>query len=53
MLMSLAGTTLTRYALREFVARSRGSERGLRLDPAIAARWGVQVGPEVAPAGRA
>jgi len=53
MLMSLAGTTLTRYALREFVARSRGRERGLRLDPAIAARWGVQVGPEVAPAGRA
>jgi ER-bound oxygenase mpaB/B'/Rubber oxygenase, catalytic domain len=53
MLMSLAGTTLTRYALREFVARSRGSERGLRLDPTIAARWGVQVGPEVAPTGRA
>jgi hypothetical protein len=52
MLMSMAGATLTRYALREFVARSRGSERGLRLDPTIAARWGIQVGPEVAPAGR-
>ena len=52
MLMSMAGATLTRYALREFVARSRGSERGLRLDPTIAARWGIQIGPEAAPAGR-
>jgi hypothetical protein len=52
MLMSMAGATLTRYALREFVARSRGSERGLRLDPTIAARWGIQIGPEVAPTGR-
>jgi hypothetical protein len=48
-MMSLAGQALTRYALREFVARSRGSDRGLRIDPAIAARWGVQTGPEVPP----
>lgn len=46
-MMSLAGTTLTRYALREFVGRSRGGDRGLRIDPAIAARWGVQIGPEI------
>jgi ER-bound oxygenase mpaB/B'/Rubber oxygenase, catalytic domain len=52
-MMSLAGQALTRYALREFVARSRGSDRGLQIDPAIAARWGVQIGPEVRPVRRA
>lgn len=46
-LMSATGQALTRYALREFVSRSRGSDRGLRIDPATAARWGVQLGPEL------
>ncbi len=45
--VSLLSQTLTRYALRAFVDRSRGSDRGLQIDPSIAARWGVQIGPEV------
>jgi ER-bound oxygenase mpaB/B'/Rubber oxygenase, catalytic domain len=50
--VSLVSQMLTRYALRAFVARSRVSERGLRIDPGIAARWGVQVGPDMrAPTG--
>jgi hypothetical protein len=44
--VSLISQMLTRYALRSFVAQARGSERGLRIDPGIAAGWGVPVGPE-------
>jgi hypothetical protein len=38
---------LTRYALRNFVARSRESERGLTIEPHMASRWGVETGPEL------
>jgi hypothetical protein len=38
---------LTRYALRAFVSQSRGRDRGIMIEPATAARWGVQTGPEV------
>jgi hypothetical protein len=45
--VSLISQMLTRYAVRAFVARARGRERGLRIDPGIVAGWGVQTGPEV------
>jgi hypothetical protein len=46
-MMSALSHTVTRYALRAFVAQSRGSERGFSIDPRIANQWGIQTGPEV------
>jgi hypothetical protein len=39
---------VTRYALRAFVAQARWSERGLKIDKRIAAKWGVQIPPDPA-----
>jgi hypothetical protein len=47
LMMSALSHTVTRYALRAFVAQSRGSERGFSIDPRIANQWGIQTGPEV------
>jgi hypothetical protein len=38
---------LTRYALRAFVSQARGRDAGITIEPATAARWGIQTGPEV------
>jgi hypothetical protein len=38
---------VTRYAMRAFVAQSRGNDRGVAIARPIAGRWGVQMGPEV------
>jgi hypothetical protein len=38
---------VTRYALRAYVAESRGNDRGVAIARPIAGRWGVQMGPEV------
>jgi hypothetical protein len=46
-MMSLLSHTVTRYALRMFVAQSRGSDRAFSIDPRIANQWGVQIGPEL------
>jgi hypothetical protein len=43
--LSAVAQSLTRYALRHFVARSLESERGLRIEPHTASRWGIQIGP--------
>jgi hypothetical protein len=45
--MSLLSRTVTRYALRNFVAESRGGDGGFSIDPRIANQWGVQMGPEL------
>jgi ER-bound oxygenase mpaB/B'/Rubber oxygenase, catalytic domain len=45
--LSAMAQMLTRYALRNFVARSRESTRGLTIDPHTASRWGVETGPEL------
>ena len=45
--LSAVAQMLTRYALRNFVARSRESTRGLTIDPHTASRWGVETGPEL------
>jgi ER-bound oxygenase mpaB/B'/Rubber oxygenase, catalytic domain len=50
--IKLATELVTRYALRTFVAQSRWSERGLKIDKRIAAKWGVQVPPEPGPPSR-
>ena len=47
--MKLMSQAVTRYALRTFVAQSRFSERGLRIDPRIASKWGIQLVPEPQP----
>jgi len=44
-----ASDMLTRYTLRAFLAESRHSDRGLQIEPRIAARWGIQIGPETRP----
>jgi hypothetical protein len=46
LLLSAVAQSLTRYALRHFVARSLDSERGLRIEPHTASRWGIQIGPD-------
>jgi hypothetical protein len=38
---------VTRYALRAFVAQSRGNDRGVAIARPIAGNWGVQMGSEV------
>ena len=38
--------TVTQYALRAFIAQARWSERGLTVDPRIAAKWGIQLPPQ-------
>lgn len=43
--VSALAQSLTRYALRQFVARSLESERGLRIEPHTASRWGIQIEP--------
>jgi ER-bound oxygenase mpaB/B'/Rubber oxygenase, catalytic domain len=45
LVLSAVAQSLTRYALRHFVARSLESERGLRIEPHTASRWGIQIGP--------
>jgi ER-bound oxygenase mpaB/B'/Rubber oxygenase, catalytic domain len=45
--LSAMAQMLTRYALRNFIARSRESTRGLTIDPHTASRWGVETGPEL------
>jgi ER-bound oxygenase mpaB/B'/Rubber oxygenase, catalytic domain len=44
--VSALSNTITRYALRTFVVETSGGDPGFSLDPAVANRWGVQVGPE-------
>jgi hypothetical protein len=46
--IQLVTELVTRYALRAFVAQARWSERGLKIDKRIAAKWGVQIPPEPA-----
>jgi ER-bound oxygenase mpaB/B'/Rubber oxygenase, catalytic domain len=38
---------VTRYALRAFVAQSRGNDRGVAIARPIAGQWGIQMGSEV------
>lgn len=38
---------VTRYAMRAFVAQSRGSDRGVAIARPVARTWGIQTGPEV------
>jgi hypothetical protein len=38
---------VTRYALRAFVAQSRGNDRGVTIARPIAGQWGIQMGSEV------
>ncbi len=40
---------VTRYALRAFVAQSRGNDRGVTIARPIAGQWGIQTGSEVRP----
>jgi hypothetical protein len=40
---------LTRYALRIFIAQSRGTQTGFSVDSRIANTWGVTMGAEVRP----
>jgi hypothetical protein len=47
-MLGAVAQSLTRYALRHFVARSLDSERGLRIEPHTASRWGIQIGPDPA-----
>jgi hypothetical protein len=44
-LVSTLAQSFTRYALRQFVARSVESEHGLRIEPHTATRWGIQTDP--------
>jgi hypothetical protein len=46
MTIHLLTELVTRYALRAFVAQARWSERGLKIDKRIAAKWGVQIPPD-------
>lgn len=46
LVLGAVAQSLTRYALRHFVARSLESERGLRIEPHTASRWGIQIGPD-------
>jgi hypothetical protein len=46
LMLSAVAQSLTRYALRHFVARSLDSARGLRIEPHTASRWGIQIGPD-------
>lgn len=48
LMLGAVAQSLTRYALRHFVARSLDSERGLRIEPHTASRWGIQIGPDPA-----
>jgi hypothetical protein len=48
MTIQLVTELVTRYALRAFVAQARWSERGLKIDKRIAAKWGVQIPPDPA-----
>ena len=38
---------VTRYALRAFVAQSRGRGSGVTIEPGIASGWGIDMGSEV------
>ncbi len=51
--IQLVTELVTRYALRAFIAQARWSERGLKIDKRIAAKWGVQIPPEPASSGTA
>lgn len=44
-LVSTLALSFTRYALRQFVARSVESEHGLRIEPHTAPRCGIQTDP--------
>jgi hypothetical protein len=49
MAMSGLAQLVTRYAVRAFVTQARWSERGLTIDPGVAARWGIQLPPHPPP----
>lgn len=46
-MLSAVAQMFTRYALRNFIARSQESERGLTIEPHTASRWGVETGPQL------
>jgi hypothetical protein len=44
--VGLLSRSVTSYAIRAFITQARWSERGLTIDPRIAAKWGIQIPPE-------
>jgi hypothetical protein len=45
-------SAITRYALRAYITQTQGVDPGFTIDPGIANRWGIQIGPQIsAPVG--
>lgn len=43
--LGVLSRTVTRYAIRAFIAQARWSERGLSIDPRVAGKWGIDLPP--------
>jgi ER-bound oxygenase mpaB/B'/Rubber oxygenase, catalytic domain len=46
--IGLLSQYVTQFAVRAFISQARWSERGLKIDPRVASRWGIELPPKTA-----
>ena len=46
--IALISRQVSEYAVRVFISQARWSERGLKIDPQVASRWGIEIPPKPA-----
>ncbi len=44
--IGLLSQYVTQFAVRAFISQARWSERGLKIDPQVASRWGIDLPPK-------
>jgi len=44
--IALVSRQVSEYAVRVFISQARWSERGLKIDPQVASRWGIELPPK-------
>ena len=44
--IALISRQVSEYAVRVFISQARWSERGLKIDPQVASRWGIELPPK-------